>query len=139
MTIIELAFRQEVNRRFQEPLQGRISDSVFPPQITLPAAVYARIGITSRARTYGQGADRLRARIQLTLRDTEYTAVKRLQRRVEDAFAPFCGWMGMEGDCCPVWVESVEVVTMPDVVEPKTRHRLAISDYIFTYLKNGVT
>ncbi len=134
--VVELAFRQELVRRFYPELGERIYDSAHPADVALPLAMYRRIGAGVRPVVYGGTENWLQARIQLTLKGESYTEIKRLQKRIERFFAAFRGrMMGRGGgeDCCPVTVHFVEVLTMPDFREPTSRARLAISDYIVRY------
>lgn len=138
--VVELAFRQELEKRFYPELGERIYDNAHPPDAALPLAMYRRISAAGRPVVYGGTENWLQARIQLTLKSESYTVVKRLQQRIEQFFAAFSGRMGRAGDadwhadaCCPVTVHYVEVVTMPDFREPTSRARLAISDFIVRY------
>lgn len=133
--VVELAFRQELEKRFYPELGERIYDNAHPPDAALPLAMYRRISAASRPVIYGGTENWLQARIQLTLKSENYTVVKRLQQRIEQFFAAFSGRMGRTCDagCCPVTVHYVEVVTMPDFREPTSRARLAISDFIVRY------
>lgn len=133
--VVELAFRQELAARFRPELGGRVYDNAHPAEAGLPLAMYRRIGAGTRPVVYGGAENWLQARIQLTLKGESYSEVKRLQQRIERFFASFCGLMGRAGDeeCCPVEVHFVEVITLPDMREPSSRARLAISDYIIRY------
>lgn len=134
--VVELAFRQELQKRFYPDLGERIYDNVHPADAPLPLAMYRRIGAGYRPLVYGATENWLQARIQLQLKGQSYSELKRLQKRIEWFFASFrdrmMGYVGDE-ECCPVSVHFVEVITMPDFREPTSRARLAISDYIIRY------
>ena len=133
--VVELAFRQEVAERFRPELGGRVFDNAHPAEAALPLAMYRRIGAATRPVAYGETVNWLQARIQWTLKGESYSEVKRLQARMERFFASFSGLMGRAGgeECCPVRVHYVEVITLPDMREPNSRARLALSDYIIRY------
>lgn len=126
---VELAFRSELATAFAADLGERVFDLVNPPETTTPLATYRRVGGIGGSDFHRQ------ARIQMSLRHPSYTAVKRLQKRIEAHFVGLVRvWMGIvDPDECRVWVHSVDAVTMPDAFQASTRLRYATSEFVVRY------
>jgi hypothetical protein len=126
---VELSFRQRLAAAFASELGDRVYDLVQPPDAAKPLALYRRVGADESG-----DSQNLRARIQVTVKDDSYTDAKRLQKRIEGYMRTIRGeWLAGAGEECPVWVYQVKPVTMPDVYQPSTRMRLAVSDFIIHY------
>lgn len=130
---IELGFRQRLAASFADELNGRVFEMVYPPDTAGPMAIYRRVpgggGASPRNR---------QARIQVTFRDSTYSAVKRLQKEAETLFGSMRGqWLAVEGVDCPVWVYGVDVATGADGYQASTRMRAATTEFLFRYAEAG--
>lgn len=125
---VELAFREQLAAQFAADLAGRVYDLVSPPDVALPLATY-------RCLDGDATATPRRARILVALRDTSYSAVKRLQQQVEAYFAGLVRtWMGTADPVkCRVWVYSIDVATRQDGFQAATRQRVAMSEFVIRY------
>lgn len=125
---VELAFRQRLVGAFAEELGERVYGVVSPPEAKTPAATFRRL------QGGGRSGDWNTAVIGLTLRDEEYTRVKRLQKRIEEYFAGLRNtWLGEAGEDCSVWVYQIEAATGQDGYQGNTRHRVVSTVFTVRY------
>lgn len=122
---IELAFREHLAAAFAGDFAGRVYDLVHPPDAALPLVTYRRTG---------SGGDRIdgEATMQITVKAELYTDAKRLQERIEAYMGNLRRtWLGSADNC--VWVHLVTTRRAPDVYQPSTRLRLAVTDFVIKY------
>ena len=126
---VELALRQELAATFAAELVGRIYGLVSPPDALLPLVTYRRLG------SGPNNGPRRVAQMQVTIRDREYTDLKRLQHRIETHLTGLARtWMGdPPNDECAVWVHSISARTLADGFQPSTRLLQATSDIEIVY------